>query len=125
MKRPLIVSLASLTALLLGVLALFSAIIGFAGRGNAADVTTAVPNLIVGLASLIGAVGYWLLKKWGHYVYAVAVIAQLLNHTSLFLSYLSSGRANIFGGFFLLVIPAIPVIIFVSMELQRRKDVLS
>lgn len=125
MKRPLIVTLASLAAFALGVLALVSAIIGFSGRGNATDAATTAPNLIIGLASLAGAIGYWLLKKWGHYIYAVAVIAQLLNHAVLFLSYLSSGRANISGGFFLLAIPAIPVVILVSMELQRRKDVLS
>jgi len=58
-------------------------------------------------------------------IYAIAMITQILNHASFFLSYLSSGRANVFGGFFLLAIPAVPVVIFISMEFQRRKGVLS
>ncbi|MBM4424353.1 MAG: hypothetical protein FJ030_13360 [Chloroflexi bacterium] len=124
MKRPLIVSLAALIAFLIGLVSLLSALIGFAGRGNSADAAAAVPSLIVGLASLIGAVGYWLLKKRGHYVYAVAVIVQTLNHVSLFISYLSSGRANIVGMIFLIALPCALVIIFVGMEFQRRKGVL-
>ena len=125
MKRPLVVILASLVAFLLGLIALLSAIVGFAGLGNTADLASALPSLIIGLASVIGAAGYWLLKKWGHYVYAVAVAAQILNHVSLFISYLSSGRANVVGTVILVAIPAVFVIVFISMEFQSRKGVFS
>src|SRR5205085_2890386 len=84
-------------SLFIGVLALVLGIHGLQGRGGAADVATAFPNLITGITSLVGAVGYLALKKWAVPVYAIAVIGHFVSHTMLLISHSGSGRVTVAG----------------------------
>ena len=71
---------------LIGGLALVLAIIGLTGRG-AADAASAPTNLIVGVASIVGAAGYLAFRKWAIPVYVVAVVGHFISHARLLISH--------------------------------------
>jgi len=112
-------------AILIGLLALLLAFIGLRGSGGPADKSTAVPNLITGVASVAGGTGYLMLKKWGVYAYAVSVLGHFFSHIYLYLSHAAAGRATVVGAVQLAMIPIMSLIVLGSMERQRRKGILS
>ena len=124
-KRPLAITIGGIFSLLIGGLALLLAVMGFMGRGGHADVASALPNLITGIASLAGAAGYLALKKWAIPVYFVAVVIHFVSHWLLFVSHNASARVTPGGAVFLFLVPAITLVILISMVWQQRRGILS
>lgn len=71
-------------SILIGALALVLALRGFQGKGGPAELATTWPNLITGIASLVGGGGYLAQRKWAVPVYAVAVVGHFVSHGMLF-----------------------------------------
>jgi hypothetical protein len=124
-KRPVTVIIGVVFSLLIGGLALLLAATGLMGRGGQADIVSGWPNLITGIASIIGAMGYLALKKWAIPVYVVAVVGHLVSHTLLFVSHSASGRVTLGGIVFLLLVPAMALLVMIDMLRQQRRGVLS
>lgn len=124
-KRSFTLYFGAVFSLLIGGLALVTAILGFLGKGGAADIHTAFPNLITFIASIAGAVGYLALKKWAVPVYAVAVIGHIISHTMLYMIHAASGRVSSNGIIILLLIPGLSILILAQMEHRRRIGLLT
>ncbi len=119
-RSPILV-LGMLAALGLGAVAVFSAWQGFAPAAREVDATWAVPNLLTGLASLIGAVGYGLRRKWGVAVFALSVLGHILIHSAFVLKALDAGRATPISLGVLALIPLVALAVLVSMAWQWRQ----
>jgi len=99
--------------LLIGLVVLQLALRGLQGRGSAADVATTWPNLVTGLASLIGGMGYLTQRKWAVWVFLVAVIGHFVSHGMLIAQH--GGQV---GG--LWVMPLFSLILLAGMVNCRR-----
>jgi hypothetical protein len=124
-KRPIHVWLATLIALGIGLVALGSAWAALGPNANGADRVAALPNLLTGLASVAGGIGYWLGRRWGLYAYALSVAGHLLIHSAFLLSALGSGRfapVSIVG---LAIIPVVSLGVLVVMWRDQRQARLS
>lgn len=124
-KCPLSVTIGGVFSLLIGGLALLLAIMGFMGKGGPADIASAWPNFITGIASIVGAVGCLALKKWAVPVYSVAVVGHFVSHALLFVSRSASGRVIPGGIVSLLLVPAMALLVLMDMVQQQRRGVLS
>jgi hypothetical protein len=107
-------------SLLIGALALVLAVRGLEGKGGAADVAGAWPNLVTGIASMLGAVGYLRLRKWAVPVYLVAVVGHFTSHTMLFVAHWARGGITFGGMIGIWFVPILAVLILVAMERDRR-----
>ena len=119
-KYPIDLILGVLFTLLMGVIALYSAMIGFQGKGSAADMATAWPNIMTGIASLIGGVGYLRFKKWSIPVYAVAVIGHFVSHGELIYLRTVSRHITIANVTVLAIVPLIALVILGNMARQLK-----
>lgn len=111
---------------MLGLLSFVSGIIGFNSPLRSADGITAWPNLITGAVSIVGAVGFWNLKRWSVYVYLIAFAGHLLTQVMIYFAQNAVGReAPPMTIVFLAVVPLVSLMILGNMEVQRRKGTLS
>jgi len=109
----------------IGILAVLLGVGGLLGKGGAVDRSTALPNLLTGITSIIGAVGYLRRKKWALPVYALAVIGHFVAHGLLFVSHLGSGRMTVAGTVSSWIVPALALCVLIGIERQRRRGALS
>ena len=125
-KRSLLLSVGSLLALLIGLVALVSGFIGFRSPLNSADGLTAWPNLLTGAASIAAAAGFWSLKKWSEPVYLLAFVGHMVTQVMLYFGRGATGRAvPPMTIAFLAVVPLIALGLLADMEFHRRKGILT
>ncbi len=104
----------------LGVVAVAAALVALGPAAHAADRVAAVPNLITGLASLVGAVGYGARKKWGLYAYALSCLGHGLIHGAFLAAALQAGRFSPVSAVGLAVVPVAALVVLVGMALDAR-----
>ncbi len=121
MRRVII----TLGALALGLVAMASALLALGPAAHTADQVAAVPNLITGLASLSGALGYWAGKKWGLYAYALACLGHWLIHGAFLVAALQSGRFSPGSAVGLALVPVGALVLLGGMILDARAGRLS
>lgn len=125
-KRPTLIIAGSALALVIGLLAFGSGLLGFSRPLTSADGLTAWPNLLTGAASIVAAVSFWSLKKWSMYVYLIAFAGHVLTQIMLYFGRSATGRAvPPVTVAFLAVVPLLSLAILVDIEFHRRKGVLS
>ncbi len=123
--RPLRVVLGSALAVGLAVLALVSVFFGLQPGANAADRATALPNLLTGIASVLGAAGYWRGKRWGPYAFAASVAGHVLIHSAFVISALAQGRLSPLSLAILAAVPIVSLLLFAVMLRDWRQRRLS
>jgi hypothetical protein len=105
----------------LGALAVFAAWQGFLPGAREVDATWAVPNLLTGLASLAGAVGYGLRRRWGVILFALSVLGHFAIHAVFVLKALEAGRATPISLGVLALVPLVALVVLASMAWQWRQ----
>ncbi len=125
-KRPWPLVAGSALALLIGLAAFMSGIIGFNRPLASADGITAWPNLLTGAVSIVAAIGFWSLRKWSIYVYVVALACHVLTQIMLYFGRNATGRTVPPTAIaFLAVVPLLSLAILTDIEFHRRKGILS
>lgn len=121
-KRSILVLLGAAFSLGIGGLALILAVVGLLGRGGAADRMSALPNLITGIASIAGAVGYLTFKKWAIPTYTVAVIGHIVSHVQLVMAH--GGPEHIASRSWLPVLlpPVIALLVLIDMIWEKSQE---
>lgn len=110
-----------LAAVGLGVLAVVAGWGGFAPGAREVDATWAAPNLLTGLAALLGAIGYGLQRKWGVAVFGLSVLGHFVIHAAFVLKALEAGRATPITLGVLALVPLVASAVLVSMAWRWRQ----
>ncbi len=105
----------------IGALALLLAVIGLLGRGGAADRISALPNLITGIASIAGSIGYLTFKKWAIPTYAVAVLGHIVSHVQLVMAHGGPEHISSRSWIPVLLPPVVALLVLIDMIWEKRQ----
>lgn len=119
-SRPFRVFVGSAFAVFIGLIALASGLMGVMGRGGAADVVTAVPNIITGAASVPAGVGYFLMRRWAVPAFMVGLAGLVVSNTVLYFHHAAKGPFPPAKIVFLAIPPMAAAIVAIQMASLNR-----
>ena len=121
-RRPRVAWVYVLVAIMFGVLALIIVLQDVGGQNKNATTWITILNLVTGLFSVGGALGYSLRKNWGLVAFGLSVLGHFINHGYLMVSLIHVGRASFAGLIGLSVIPILAGGTLIGMILERQRE---
>ena len=114
-KKPVSFYLAIVFSIFVGIASILSAKVGYSGNGRAVDTATALPNLITGLCSVVGAIAYYANNKLAIPIYLVAVVGHFASHYLLISVRGGWSHVPPIGLIFLIAVPLLSLAVLVHI----------